>query len=452
MRGRAFWLSFVCLVLVTPAIFAQSPWPYPNAATDKLIHPKTPMLPPPINTVFNDPDFGSPMVRVTDETSNFKVPGGYVGTEASGESNMWSIDTKKFYVIAEGGWDLAFAFDPSTMAISSLPGAQPGSGLLLPLRPAPSFSFVDSDLLYGTTNADTLTISNYRFSTGVSAPVIDTRTCGMKPPLSPTAISDDDVTVSAGDGRISISEGGPQVDKHMFVIVYDKNLGCRWYNTQTGQIGGQWGQLGKTTAPPAALIHHAYISRSGKYVRIMIAEFGSYIWDVGTLNVRACPTHGPLLCAGYGVVGYDSYVNAAGVIDAMNILKRPLSNLSQSAQLVYPLDPPYYWGAQKHFSWSNVNANDSTPVCMSGFRYYASDITQPYDGEVFCVETDGLASTVWRFAHHRSTVDLEEFNTQPGGSISMNGRFWLFTSNWDEQVGTEGDGASRSDAWILRLD
>ena len=34
----------------------------------------------------------------------------------------------------------------------------------------------------------------------------------------------------------------------------------------------------------------------------------------------------------------------------------------------------------------------------------------------------------------------------------MDGRFWLFTSDWDEQVGTESNGRSRSDVWILKLD
>jgi len=451
MMARSI-LSLTLSIILIGAAGARAQNPYPNAVTDRLIHPKTLKWLPQVNKVFRDPDFGSLMVRVTDETTNFTRPGGYLRTEASGQSNMWSIDNKKFYVVAEGGTTLAFGFDPSTMAISSLPGAHPRGGLLVPLRPAASFSFVDPDLIYGTKSANPLAISSYRFSTGVSTPVLDTRTCGTEPALSATAVSDDDVTLSARDARISISEGGSQFDKHMFVIVYDKNLGCRWYNTQTGRIGGQWGPSGTATAPAGGLIHHAYISRSGNYVRIMVVNFGSYFWEVGSLNVTTCPTHGTLLCAGYGVVGYNSWVNAAGAIDSMNILKRPLNKLAQTSQLVYPLPPPHYWGAQRHFSWSNVDAHDSTPVCMSGFRYYAEDITQPYDGEVFCVETDGLASAVWRFAHHRSTVDLDYFNTQPGGSISMDGRFWLFTSDWDEQVGTESDGRPRSDVWILKLD
>ncbi len=189
------------------------------------------------------------MIRATDATTNFKLPGTFLRTEGSGEENEWSADTKKFYVLGKGGQALVFAFDPTTMAISSLPKAHAGQGLLLPLRPGPTFSFVDSDLIYGTSDPDTLTIRSYRFSTGASTPVVDTRTCGVQPPLGsgPPVVSDDDVSLSLDDRRVSISEGGTQFGKHMFVIVYDKSLGCRWYNTQTGQIGGTWGASGMAT-------------------------------------------------------------------------------------------------------------------------------------------------------------------------------------------------------------
>jgi hypothetical protein len=245
---------------------AQGSDPYPNAVTNADIYQETPMALPPVNTVFNDPDFGSPMVRATDETSDFKVPGGWLRSAAVGEANEWSIDGSKFYVVAQGGWELAFGFNPSTMAVSSLPSAKPGQGLLLPLSSGSEFSFVDPDLIYGTTALTPLTITGYRFSTAASSTVIDTTTCGTQPPLVPTknhTVVSDDVTVSTDDSRLVIDEGGPQSGKHMFIVVYDKELGCRWYNTQTGQIGGQWGATGSSSVQTAFLIKHAAISGNG---------------------------------------------------------------------------------------------------------------------------------------------------------------------------------------------
>jgi hypothetical protein len=437
---------------LTLTVSGQSHDPYPHAVTDRLIHRETPMLPPPRNVVFTDPDFGASMVRATEASTNLELPGTFSRTEGSGEANEWSADTRKFYVIEKGGQSLVFAFDPATMRISSLPNARPGQGLLLPLRAGASFSFKNSDLIYGTSDADPLTIRSYDFSTGTSAAVIDTTTCGLEPPLvsGPSVVSDDDVTPSLDDNRVSISEGGSQFGDHMFVVVYDKHLGCRWYNTQTGQVGGQWGATGVATAT-SFLIRHAYLSRSGKYVLISTDGFGWHVWDLATLNVSTCPVGSrPDECEGYYAVGYNTLVNGPGITGEMQTAKRGFNNIFQIEQLVWPV--LYQWGQERHFTWSNVNVHDRDPVCGSTYSYDGdTSIDQPFAGEIFCIETDGLASTVWRFAHNRATYIPPVFNTQPLGSVSRDGHFFLFTSNWDAQLGTGIDGKPLSDVFIVKL-
>lgn len=135
------------------------------------------------------------MIRATDSTTNFKLPGTLLRTEASGEANEWSAGTKKFYVLGKGGQVLVFAFNLATMHISSLPNAASGQALLIPLRPGPTFAFTDPDLIYGTMGHNPLTITSYRFSTNSTTPVIDTRTCGVQPPL--------------GTGRSVVTACGP---------------------------------------------------------------------------------------------------------------------------------------------------------------------------------------------------------------------------------------------------
>ena len=456
--AKKILLTILCIPVTTfvlsATLSAQGIQPYPNAITDRLIHSETPMAPPAKYVVFTDPDFGSSMVRATDATTNFKLPGTFLRSEASGQANEWSAGAGKFYVLGKGGQDFVFAFDPATMAISSLPNAGAGTGLLIPLRPGPSFSFVDPDLIYGTSEPDTLTITSYRFSTGVSTPIIDTRTCGLQPPLGsgPKVVSDDDVSLSLDDNRVSISEGGPESGKHMFVVAYDKTLGCRWYNTQTGQIGGQWGATGSATVTTPYLIRHAYLSRSGNSVVILVNGFGWYFWDLSTLSVSACQLHTDPNdeCGGYGVVGYDSFVNGPAITGDMQVAKRPLDNITQISQLALPV--LFDWGQPQHFTWSNVNADDSAPVCGSTYSYDGDPIDQPFAAEIFCVETDGLAPTVWRFAHNRATYIEPFFQTQPLGDVSLDGRFFLFTSDWDAQLGTGTDGTPRSDVFIVKLD
>ena len=63
------------------------------------------------------------------------------------------------------------------------------------------------------------------------------------------------------------------------------------------------------------------------------------------------------------------------------------------------------------------------------------EVKQPYDGEIFCIETDGIRSTVWRFTHNRAVWDPEYFWTQPYANTSLDGGFFSFTSSWDQQLG-----------------
>jgi hypothetical protein len=230
MLLRTFVFLFCLLVtcLLTSPVCAQGVQPYPDAITNRLVYPETPLQPPSVSAAFRDPDLGSLMVRVTDENSDPKGKEDYFYNPPQ-DDNEWSVDDGKFYVaVGYNNASLAFAFDPATMAISSLPGAGIGGGLLIPLRPGPTFSFVDPDLMFGTALREPLVISTYRFSTGVATPLFDTTTCGTQPPLiaGPDVYSSDS-TVSDDDSRVDISAGGSGAGTRSFVIIYDQTLaGC----------------------------------------------------------------------------------------------------------------------------------------------------------------------------------------------------------------------------------
>ena len=171
------------------------------------------------------------------------------------------------------------------------------------------------------------------------------------------------------------------------------------------------------------------------------------------MNVTLCDFTGTLHCSGYGAVGYDSYVNAPGDIDELNTYLRPLGDLGDRTQLIDPLPKPYYRGQEKNFAWSNGRLSDTNPVCGTTYsRAGSAVIKQPYDGEIFCIETDGLASTIWRFAHNRGIWDKEYYWMLPFGNISLDGRWFAYTSSWDEQLGNDPDGNPRTDIWIVHLD
>jgi hypothetical protein len=422
----------------------QAVSPYPHARTDRRIQPESWLALPPVNSVVVDPDFGEQIVRVTDENTDPSLPGATFQTSDIGQQNTWSADSRKFIVVREGGAVLPFSFNPSTMAVARLLDPNTHLPFSLHFTEGPTFSYRDPDLIYGTSDGDFLTIKSYRFSTGQLSTVLDTRTCGVQPPLNPDATNGVDLTASADDSRLAMSEGGTEVNKHMFVVLEDRELGCRWYNTQTGQIGGQWGAVGYT---PAAgyNIHHVYLTKGGRYVRVQ-SEYTNYFWDVQTLNVTACSFD----CDGYEGQGYSHFVHAPGLIDDMNIWERPIDNLNSYVQLVVPLKTPHGWALQQHYSWNNANPEDNVPVCLSTYGYAYGPIQEPWDGEILCIETDGVRSTVWRFAHTRTVVG-SDYLSQPLGNVSPDGRFFEFDSNWDRTVGFTPEGLSRYDVWIVAL-
>ena len=172
------WLGLLVMLTPCPAT-VQGHAPYPKAITDRLIHKETLIPVPPRNHVIADPDFGSLMVRASDETTN-SDPGGYLRNSGSGEANAWSADGTKFYATGQGGRAYVFGFRPATMKIVSPIDPHSDVPVELPLRPGPTFSSVDPDLIYGTTSQTPFTISSYRISTGVVTTVADGMTCRTK--------------------------------------------------------------------------------------------------------------------------------------------------------------------------------------------------------------------------------------------------------------------------------
>ncbi|HET7101017.1 MAG TPA: hypothetical protein VFJ52_07700, partial [Terriglobia bacterium] len=91
-------------------------------------------------------------------------------------------------------------------------------------------------------------------------------------------------------------------------------------------------------------------------------------------------------------------------------------------------------------------------------------ITRAYDREIVCVATTG-ASRVWRFAHNRATGAANanaransNFWAEPRGNVSQDGKFYMFTSDWDWSLGSAkghpgcpSAGECRTDVFIVEL-
>jgi hypothetical protein len=110
------------------------------------------------------------------------------------------------------------------------------------------------------------------------------------------------------------------------------------------------------------------------------------------------------------------------------------------------------------------------PILSSLYRYfngtYNTTPWRAWDDEIVAIQTNQVASgaTVWRFAHHRSDVAYDGDPSQavyfwylPIAAISPNGRWAIFTSNWEKTLGlatgsdSQPGGLYRCDVFLIAL-
>jgi hypothetical protein len=420
------------------------------ARTDRRVEPyleKPPAIGP-AGSIIKDPTFGSRILRATDDRSDPKQAGRPLYTPSSAEQNSWNKNSTMFYVIMSGGWFLLYDFDPTTMT------ARPARSPNLSWGGEPQFSFHQVNLLYGMHRPEPL-FEQYDTSTARVTEVNDPSKCVK---LGPSDLGRD-VTVSADDNRF-MTVLGPRQDESYMVYLYDRAQGCRWYNTQTGEVGGQWGPKGTIPLPDRFLLHNARMSKSGKFVYLVRAG-GSpaighrwLVWDIDNLNISICPQG----CSGHHVLGHSHIVGPSGRLHPLDLWLRPLNHLENAAPVINGLENEKGTWFDSHFSWNNVDPNDSTPVCFSTYEASSPEtpaaappVTEPWENEIDCAETDGKASKVWRFAHTYSTA-RNGFWSSPRGNVSQDGRFFMFTSDWEDQLGKiPKEDKFRTDVFIVEL-
>jgi hypothetical protein len=367
-------------------------------------------------------------------------------TPSSAEQNSWNSTSTKFYVETSGGGFPLYDFDPATM--TSHPSRNPG----IQWGAEPQFGYTDPNMMYGFGPHSTQ-FQQYDIANDKVTVLHDITSC--------VKLGADDlghsITVSADDSRMETGVG-PKQGENYIVYIYDRQQGCRWYNTSTGEIGGKWGPKGTIPLADRFTIHNIRMSKSGKYVYVARAKptpgHHWVIWEIETMNVVLCPSE----CTGHRALGYSHLLGPSGKGHPMDLLVRPLNHLDDAKQLVGGLSRTNGYWYDQHFSWNNTNADDTNPICLTTYRP-SNPITPatplavdgPWENEVLCVETDGKDSKVWRFAHTFSTAKNGFWST-PRGNVSPDGRFFMFTSDWEDQLGETPNGKKfRTDVFVVQL-
>lgn len=228
------------------------------AETSRTPRPSPSVAPPKANEIFRDPDFGSRIMRVTDESGvGGNLAGFSFGSNSSAEINEWGkFDPSLgphggyyFYVMTGGGGATVFSMDAATMQVTPHCDAL----RMCRLSSGGSFSYVDPHIVYGHFESNNL-IQSYNVANGRESTIYDFSKCPNLPAdLSgyPGAISN-----SGDDTKFSAYAGGKGQGGGSQVTYYDRKTGhCYWYDTGSGRLGGDMAVTQTSAgvlAPPAA--------------------------------------------------------------------------------------------------------------------------------------------------------------------------------------------------------
>ena len=100
------------------------------------------------------------------------------------------------------------------------------------------------------------------------------------------------------------------------------------------------------------------------------------------------------------------------------------------------------------------------PVIASTYRYGTNTAPwRAWDDEIIGIDTTGgIGGVIYRFAHHRSDSRGDTDPTtpyfwyEPIASVSPDGRWVLFTSNWEKTLGRDAaEGTARQDVFVVQL-
>jgi hypothetical protein len=213
-------------------------------------------------------------------------------------------------------------------------------------------------------------------------------------------------------------------------------------------------------------IHNSRESFDGKWIQANPSP-GQWhaFWQTDTMNIVFCHDGSPLGCnIGHHVLGYEHWINNQNSQDDMQILIRKLSapTLGMASYLVNPIGTPgipaslaQEEGFDNHFSWNNDNSTDTAPICDAQYSGLGENgasgivIKRAWDNEIICIATSA-PPTVWRFAHHRSNA-TNGFHSIPIGQVSQDGKFLMFSSDWENTLGYEKGNPYRYDVFVVEL-
>lgn len=444
---------------------------------------------------FTPTDFATPICRATDQNAGGSQRNFEVDCGGSAEVNVMDSTDTRFTVCDAGGVPLAVSFNPSTNGIATLyptqgpdsDGALGGCSSTATYMDSvtPFFSFKQPYIGYAESflsNGDPA-ICQWNFasattmptySNGGVTPVVDLAKCvSAMAGLGYGNAYVDDVTVSADDqtfAALGSTTPGQGSTGAVYVIVWNRTNGCRVWRTDTGAVTGAWGTTGTISLTDKFYLHNVRLSKNGNYLKVTqntcfttpgscTSLTNTYVWDISTLTVSRIVNDSTAGC-GHNAIGWLNTINNCFGGGATTLFwTRPFSSNDQNGTSTTSTYPSPFTNQDSHPGYGNGNATDTNPVLQSLYTGSFA-VTNAWDNEILGLRLDG-SGTVYRFAHTYATGhDAQMFGAEFAiGNVSADGRYYLWSTDWDGMLGQIGGGSSsckigtncRADVFIALL-
>jgi hypothetical protein len=376
--------------------------------TDMGVYPEPPLPAlPAAGGKFIDPTFGTEIMRVTDQSD-----GSTNGTFYSYWPTFNMNNTK--LLVKRGNGDAVYDFDPVNFTL--------GAKQTLPPLPDGD-SFTTQGAIWSPTDPNIL------FGLSFINPRIWSLNVVTR---SWTLVRDFSNIFSPGDYPWQMSMS---MDGDTFAFTRKKstsqNLGYVVYRRSTDQV------LLSISDPG---IDEVQIDKSGRYLGIPLGQVDAtghdyYVRDLQTGANTGLVPGAPDFSPGHADIGTGVIV-AYDSPDNNRLLKRSLSAPHQWT-LVWDIGPVWQ---SLHLSLRGDNEGWAL-VSFYGPAAPAQSGAFPLQRELVLIKTDG-SQAIRRIAHHRS-IYIDNYWDTPRATLSRDGRFIAFSSNWG--------GASRQDLFIVRV-
>lgn len=359
-------------------------------------------------TKITDPTFGTTILRVTDATTEPDT-GGHKGVlNAYSTQQSFNSDNSRVLFLVRDSYQRArfYDFTPGSCTVNT-------TGYLLSSAPAGlqeygmTWSATDPDIIYGVGNYNLYEIT--------------------VPSGSSTTLK---TFTGLGHTGGYVTQMNMSDDANVFAMRFESGTGNGYvfWKRDTDTV--------LMSAASVANLDEVEVDKSGQYgIIVYTSGNGAEVWDL-----TAGPTQ-----VGSDLTGNNAFnhrdAGSGGVFTHRpantSLGYRSLATPTTITDLLPGMTNGWsYSSTQDHFSMQGSN---DLWALASRYKSDGSGVTKAFDNEIVQVATDG-SGRVRRIAHHRSVFN--EYYDSPFASISRDGKFVNFSSNW-------GSASGRHDGFIV---